>query len=234
MPRYGRRSYGKRKRYTRKSRPRRAGGLRLANLRRARYGGRLAHGTLARRVVQIAEQKTFDIDLTGVDFDSSNAIGTNVLSLFAGIVKGSGQNNRVGNRIFVTGVKYLGFIQSNNSAEFNICRTMVIRPKGAKAMSAGMLPLAQNMITDTASKDLKVYKDKQWVTRPYDLGGSHIDNVYHHKWWLPVNKMVNWDTSSTGVDPITNAYHVAFMSTNAVGTDPSHYYGRIRVYFRDL
>lgn len=233
MPYYRRRQpYRRRRRnYRRNS----ASRLKLTNLKRARYGGRVPRGTLMRRVLQMSEQKTFDIDLTGVDFDSSNVIGTNVISLFSGIVKGSGQNNRDGNRIFVTGFKYVGFIKSNTSSEWNVCRTMVVAPKGQKAMSAGMLPLAEPMLTDTASKDIQVYKDKQWVSKPTFVGdGTTIDTVYNHEFWVPVGKIVNWDTSSTGVDPITNPYHIAFMSTNAVGTDPSHHYGRIRVYFRDV
>lgn len=188
-----------------------------------------------RRVLQMSEQKTFDIDLTGVDYDNSWTIGTNVLSLFSGILKGSGQNQREGNRIFVTGFKVVQHITSNTSAEWNVCRNMILAPKGSKTLSTGMLPAnAQAMLTDTASKDLHIYKDDQFVTRPYDASGTAIDNLYIREHWQKVGRMVNWDTTSTGVDPITNNIHIAFRSTNSVGTDPSIHYGRIRVYFRDL
>lgn len=189
------------------------------------------------------KEKTYSYDnINGTNFNSiSYGAGTTMGLLASGITQGTGDGQRVGNRIKVIGIKlYLAF-QNASADNYNNLRFILLRPKTDK-LSVGAT-LIQNIMSGTASGGTqwaapidtdryKAYVDKMYnlYNRPAD--GSTTTTIQPTRFlkkFVKVRANMQWDEEGN----LTKDFILVGISDSAAIAHPGCVAGHVKVYYTD-
>lgn len=169
-----------------------------------------------------------------------------VTGLFGGIAQGTGQNQRIGNRIFARGVRIFFPIQpANFTAEYyNNLRFICVSPKGGTAVGPfSTAAFVANVLSGGAANNIqwtlpvdtnrwRVHFDRTFFLRtlPQDGSGTSTYPVTKFlKAFVKINRMLQWDD---GNNMINDVYLMAISDSSAV-PNPGAIGGFVNCYFKD-
>lgn len=180
-----------------------------------------------------------------VDFSAfSYGNGTIVAALSAGVANGTGEGQRVGNRITLKGCLVNLAFQPGDS--YNNFRILLVTPKKTYDKT-GVTGFTQQLLSNQGSSAtqwlqpvdtdvFKVYWDKRYTLRyvPKDGNSANVlpQNRFLRK-FIKLNKPIKWELSAP-VSPTTDIFLVAISdSTVGLGTDPGTIAGHVKIWYQD-
>lgn len=178
------------------------------------------------------------VSFASVGYDAS----TIITQLGRGITQGTGDNNRIGNRIKVTGVYVDFYCSCASTTEQNIMRMALISPKGQyspTSVSSLALQIFSNVTTGSTEcmqpidQDIfQVYWNKMKFMKPYGTFDANYLNYYRYRKFIkfPKGKTLQWNQGNS--QPSNDLFLVA-ISDSAIVSNPGVLSGYVKVFYRD-
>lgn len=179
-----------------------------------------------------------DADFTSVSYGTGGMVG----GLCAGVANGTGEGQRIGNKITLKGVQLRMVFTPGD--QYNVLRVLLVTPKRSFA-SGSTGAFIQQLLSNTASSatqliapvdtDLfKVYLDKQYWIRKLPVDGStssQTDQLKILKKFVKFNKKIYWDISNP-TNPSQDVFLVA-ISDSSVAANPGTIMAHVRLWYTD-
>lgn len=182
------------------------------------------------------------IGVSSVSYGGSSKLG----GLYGSIASGSGQNNRIGNTILATGVRF-DFVMSPGDTT-NQLRLIFFTAKknGIRYQPSDVANFVENVLSGNAASatqflapvDTSRYRvlyDRTKLLRFVPtFGGGTATDVYalqrHYKGFIKLNKKIQWDDENE----ITNDIYYLAISDSGLVSHPGAVAGYCVAYYKDL
>jgi hypothetical protein len=189
------------------------------------------------------------VEFKSNDGNVNQQIGTTsgeAVSVISGIAEGTGHDERVGTRAFVSSIDVKLWLTSDTSTPDDHCdfaRVMLVQDKqanGATSLTIGdLLDTASAYDKTTAFRNLentqrfKVLYDKRFKLSSYTTAGPNCQSVNIHK-KFPGGLRVTYDTSDTaGTSIKSNDVWLVFVANHATEANNPYVAGTYRVRYTD-